>query len=152
SSIMSRPGSWSRVLTNLKKYITKDFSERVYVGKDNLGHRYYEIRNSRQNVSRGFEPPKDAQKTVDYSGPSVEWQSWLKGTRRFPPGDQEIALNRARQQAQLTEDAAREKRAPIVTSTGKGASESTQPRHYPKYEDLEINPGAPLQNDPKKKD
>ncbi|GMT24526.1 hypothetical protein PFISCL1PPCAC_15823, partial [Pristionchus fissidentatus] len=148
--IMSRPGSWSRVLTNLRKYIMKDFSERVYVGEDHLGHRYYEIRNSRQNVGRGFDPPTGVKRSVDYSGPSVEWQSWLKGTRRFPPSDQEIALNRARQQAQLTEDAAREKRAPVVTSTGKGASESTQPRSYPKYDDLEVNPGAPPPKDLKK--
>ncbi|GMR49716.1 hypothetical protein PMAYCL1PPCAC_19911, partial [Pristionchus mayeri] len=147
---MSRPGAWARVFTNLKKYITKDFSQRVYVGEDHLGHRYYEIRNSRQNVSRGFEPPPGVKHSIDYTGPSVEWTSWLKGTRRFPPDEQEIALNRARQQAQLAGDAAREKRAPVITSTGKGASESSQPRSYPKYEDLEINPGAPAPKDLKK--
>ncbi|VDP16140.1 unnamed protein product [Heligmosomoides polygyrus] len=91
---MSRPGAWGRVMTNLWKYLRKDWSTKHYIGEDALGHRYYEVRNTRQNVTRGYDPPPEAPE----SQPSVEWQSWLKGTRRFPPSEQEIALNRMKQQ------------------------------------------------------
>ncbi|KIH45006.1 hypothetical protein ANCDUO_24959, partial [Ancylostoma duodenale] len=65
-----------------------------YIGEDSAGHRYYEIQNTRQNVTRGYDPPPNNPK----SEPGVEWQSWLKGTRRFPPSDDEIALNRMKEQ------------------------------------------------------
>lgn len=85
---------------------------------------------------RGFEPNAGAPK------PALEWEAWLKGTRRFPPSDEEIALNRQRQQTQLAEDAVTEKRAPKIGSTGKGAADIDRPKSYPKYDDLEINPGV----------
>lgn len=47
-------------------------------------------------------------------------------------------------QAQLAGDAQTEKKAPQVHSEGPGANEG--PRHYPKYSDMEVNPGAPPPN------
>lgn len=43
--------------------------------------------------------------------PSVEWLAWISGTRRFPPSNEEIALNKAR--AQVEKDA-RESQCVIV--------------------------------------
>ncbi|EYC31493.1 hypothetical protein Y032_0004g2184 [Ancylostoma ceylanicum] len=94
---MSRPGAWARVMTNLWKYLRKDWSTKHYIGEDSAGHRYYEIQNTRQNVTRGYDPPPNN----PTSQPGVEWQSWLKGTRRFPPSDDEIALNRMKEQDKM---------------------------------------------------
>ncbi|ETN68730.1 hypothetical protein NECAME_15656 [Necator americanus] len=127
---MSRPGVWSRVMTNFWKYLRKDWSTKHYIGEDAAGHRYYEIHNTRQNVARvialrqntliptffpiletvakldfrsglqltqrftGYDPPPNN----PTSQPSVEWQSWLKGARRFPPSEEEIKLNRVKEQ------------------------------------------------------
>ncbi|ULT92947.1 hypothetical protein L5515_010009 [Caenorhabditis briggsae] len=133
---MSRPGAWSRVASNLWKYVKGDFSKKNYVAEDSSGNRFYEIANSRQNVSRGFDPPTSGA----HIEPDLEWQAWLRGTRRFPPSDTEIAINRMKQQAQLAQDSNTEKRAPHVQSEGKGAGDH-QPQKFPKYKDLEVTPG-----------
>ncbi|CAB3409367.1 unnamed protein product [Caenorhabditis bovis] len=134
---MSRPGAWGRVVSNLWKYVRNDFSKKNYIAEDSHGNRYYEITNSRQNVARGFEAPPSGPRIE----PGIEWQAWLRGTRRFPPSDDEIALNRMKQQAQIAQDAHTEKRAPLVSSQGIGAGDH-HPQKFPKYEDLEISPGA----------
>ncbi|CAI4221882.1 unnamed protein product [Auanema sp. JU1783] len=132
---MSRPGAWSRVLSNLGKYLRKDWSQKTYVGEDGLGHRFYEIANSRQNVARGYEHVDGKSNTE----PSIEWQSWLRGTRKFPPSEQELFINAAKQQAQLMDNSLTEKNAPSVHSEGKNSGDS--PSAFPKYKDLEIAPG-----------
>ncbi|KAL6739997.1 hypothetical protein Aduo_013390 [Ancylostoma duodenale] len=134
---MSRPGAWSRVMTSLWKYLRKDWSTKHYIGEDSAGHRYYEIQNTRQNVTRGYDPPPNNPK----SEPGVEWQSWLKGTRRFPPSDDEIALNRMKEQAQLAQNETTEKRAPHVATTGSNPSHD-KPAVFPRYDDMESAPGA----------
>ncbi|WKY04639.1 hypothetical protein Q1695_005559 [Nippostrongylus brasiliensis] len=134
---MSRPGAWGRVLSNMWKYLRKDWSTKHYIGEDAVGHRFYEIRNSRQNVTRGYEPPPGAPQ----SEPSLEWQSWLRGTRRFPPSDEEIALNRAKQQAQLSQNLSTEMRAPHVATTGSNQPRD-KPQAFPQYEDFESAPGS----------
>uniref|UniRef100_A0A8R1EGB3 Carbonic anhydrase n=2 Tax=Caenorhabditis japonica TaxID=281687 RepID=A0A8R1EGB3_CAEJA len=91
---MSRPGAWSRVGSNLWKYLKGDVSKKHYVAEDAAGNRFYEISNSRQNVSRGFDSPTSGAQIE----PDIEWQAWLRGTRRFPPSDQEISFNRMKQQ------------------------------------------------------
>ncbi|CAI5448441.1 unnamed protein product [Caenorhabditis angaria] len=133
---MSRQGAWGRVLSNFWKYVRNDMSKKNYIAEDAHGNKYYEIANSRQNVGRGFEPPKNSPKIE----PDIEWQAWLRGTRRFPPSDQEIALNRQKQQAQLAQDSNTEKRAPIVNSEGMGSGDH-KPQKFPKYKDLEVTPG-----------
>uniref|UniRef100_A0A1I7V4P7 NADH:ubiquinone oxidoreductase complex assembly factor 2 n=1 Tax=Caenorhabditis tropicalis TaxID=1561998 RepID=A0A1I7V4P7_9PELO len=132
---MSRQGSWGRVASNFWKYIKGDFSKKNYVAEDASGNRFYEISNSRQNVSRGFDPPVSGAEVE----PGLEWQAWLKGTRRFPPSDSEISINRMRQQAQLAQDSNTEKRAPRVQSETKSAGD--KPQTFPKYNDLEVSPG-----------
>ncbi|KAK5979202.1 NADH:ubiquinone oxidoreductase domain containing protein [Trichostrongylus colubriformis] len=134
---MSRPGAWATVWHNFKKYLRKDWSKKTYVAEDSAGRRYYEISNTRQNVTRGFDPPPNAPP----SQPSVEWQSWLKGTRRFPPSDEEIALNRTRQQAQLVQNTSTEQRAPHVATTGSNYPRD-KPQQFPQHDDLESAPGA----------
>ncbi|KAE9421791.1 hypothetical protein Angca_000730, partial [Angiostrongylus cantonensis] len=173
---MSRPGAWAVVLSNLWKYLRKDWSTKasyVYIGEDALGNRYYEIKNTRQNVTRsvfhcfssvvpsccailrlyfeegvslkfvgfklsGYDPPTGASNPQT---PTVEWQSWLKGTRRFPPSEEEIALNRMRQQAQLAQNLTTEQRAPHVAATGTSQKQD-KPAAFPHFEDLESAPGA----------
>ncbi|KIH58077.1 hypothetical protein ANCDUO_11723, partial [Ancylostoma duodenale] len=108
-----------------------------YIGEDSAGHRYYEIQNTRQNVTRGYDPPPNNPK----SEPGVEWQSWLKGTRRFPPSDDEISLNRMKEQAQLAQNETTEKRAPHVATTGSNPSQD-KPAAFPRYDDMESAPGA----------
>ncbi|KAK6748312.1 hypothetical protein RB195_001124 [Necator americanus] len=133
---MSRPGAWSRVMTNFWKYLRKDWSTKHYIGEDAAGHRYYEIHNTRQNVARGYDPPPNN----PTSQPSVEWQSWLKGARRFPPSEEEIKLNRVKEQAQLAENEATERRAPHVAT--KEVPTQDRPASFPQYEDMESAPGA----------
>ncbi|VDM56116.1 unnamed protein product [Angiostrongylus costaricensis] len=135
---MSRPGAWAVVLSNLWKYLRKDWSAKVYIGEDAMGNRYYEIKNTRQNVTRGYDPPIGASNP---QAPTVEWQSWLKGTRRFPPSEEEIALNRTRQQAQLAQNLTTEQRAPHVAATDTSRKQDI-PAAFPHYEDLESAPGA----------
>ncbi|CAD5219166.1 unnamed protein product [Bursaphelenchus okinawaensis] len=85
------------------------------------------------------------------SQPSLEWESWLKGTRRFPPSDQELALNEARrehiEQKQHLQDAQTEKRAPHVASRGQGAGDLDRKKHFPAYDDIELAPGAERRDD-----
>ncbi|CAD6198089.1 unnamed protein product [Caenorhabditis auriculariae] len=132
---MSRPGAWNRVFSNLWKYLKNDFSKKRYVAEDDFGNRYYQIENSRQNVSRGFDPPTSG----NSSRPGIEWEAWLKGTRRFPPSKEEIFLNRSKQQAQLEQDARTEKRAPHVAADAPKPEDG--PQRYPKYKDMEVTPG-----------
>ncbi|XGW31813.1 hypothetical protein V3C99_010189, partial [Haemonchus contortus] len=134
---MTRPGAWARVWTNFVKYLKKDWSTKTYVAEDSAGHRYYEIRNTRQNVTRGYDPPPNA----PMSQPSLEWQSWLKGTRRFPPSEEELQLNRMRQQAQLEQNASTEQRAPQVAISG-DKEPKDKPQQFPRHDDLESAPGA----------
>ncbi|KAK6017345.1 hypothetical protein OSTOST_17136 [Ostertagia ostertagi] len=134
---MSRPGAWATVWNNFKRYLRKDWSTKTYVAEDAAGRRYYEIRNTRQNVTRGYDPSPNA----PTSEPSVEWQSWLRGTRRFPPSEDELALNRVRQQAQLTQNSSTEQRAPHVATTGSNQPRD-KPQPFPGRDDLESAPGA----------
>uniref|UniRef100_A0A1I7X770 NADH dehydrogenase [ubiquinone] 1 alpha subcomplex subunit 12 n=1 Tax=Heterorhabditis bacteriophora TaxID=37862 RepID=A0A1I7X770_HETBA len=131
---MTRQGAWGRVISNIWKYLKKDWSEKNYVGEDAAGHKFYEITNSRRNILRGFDPPL----ATPNSQPDLEWQSWLRGTRRFPPSDSEIAQNRLKQQAQVPEDLGIAHRAPHVQSN----INNTQPARYPQYNDMETSPGA----------
>jgi hypothetical protein len=74
--------------------------------------------------------------TIDTTTLPVEWLAWIKGTRKYPPTDDEIALNRSRQQSQLAIDSETERRAPSVDVEGPGAGDRT--KHYPKtYEDFD---------------
>ncbi|KHJ86664.1 hypothetical protein OESDEN_13578 [Oesophagostomum dentatum] len=108
-----------------------------YIGEDPAGHRFYEIQNSRLNVTRGFDPPPNKPD----SQPGIEWQSWLKGVRRFPPSDQELALNRMREQAQLAQNEATEKRAPHV-ATKDPPPQPNKPAAFPRHDDMESAPGV----------
>ncbi|VDN23744.1 unnamed protein product, partial [Cylicostephanus goldi] len=126
-----------KVWSNFLKYIKKDWSTKHYVGEDHAGHRYYELVNTRQNVTRGFDPPPSRPD----SQPGVEWQSWLKGTRRFPPSDQELALNQMRGKAQLAQNTVTEKRAPRI-DTKDPPPDKDKPAPFPKYDDMESAPGV----------
>ncbi|KIH44614.1 hypothetical protein ANCDUO_25360 [Ancylostoma duodenale] len=96
---MSRASSFALSFLKLTSYAFNSIlAFKHYIGEDSAGHRYYEIQNTRQNVTRGYDPPPNNPK----SEPGVEWQSWLKGTRRFPPSDDEIALNRMKEQVSST--------------------------------------------------
>ncbi|KAI6207017.1 hypothetical protein M3Y94_00981900 [Aphelenchoides besseyi] len=136
---MSRPSIWTQVWSNFwASWSRQAMPNKRYVGQDHLGNRFYEFagRHQSSNVKRGYEPgPQNYE-------PSVEWTSWLSGARRFPPSEQEIAINQAREEHQLKIDSQTERRAPQVTSEGKGAADVDQPKHYPSYDDAEIAPGA----------
>lgn len=95
--------------------------------------------------SRGYESDD---KSIPPTQPiPVEWLSWIKGTRQYPPTDDEIALNRTRQQSQLATDLETEKRAPSVDVEGPGAGDRI--KHFPKsYSDFERADNA---DDSKKK-
>uniref|UniRef100_A0A1I7ZC09 NADH dehydrogenase [ubiquinone] 1 alpha subcomplex subunit 12 n=1 Tax=Steinernema glaseri TaxID=37863 RepID=A0A1I7ZC09_9BILA len=134
---MSRPGAWGRVWNLL----TKSFANNVpkkYIAEDSYGNKYYEFHKTRSNITRGYDPPASGHQ----QHPSIEWESWLKGTRRFPPSEQEIQLNRQRQQAQVLQDTVTEKRAPRIDSTGKGFADIDRPKQYPQYDDYESTPGS----------
>uniref|UniRef100_A0A915NX79 NADH dehydrogenase [ubiquinone] 1 alpha subcomplex subunit 12 n=3 Tax=Meloidogyne TaxID=189290 RepID=A0A915NX79_9BILA len=130
----TRPGPW---LTIWKLLWADTKLPKQYIGEDQYGNRYYELSKPRSsgNVSRGYDPAPGA------PDPPVEWLSWTKMTRRFPPSEEEIRLNRARQQQQLEADAETEKRAPTVATKG-GAVEKD--KGFPEYKekDFEHIPGA----------
>uniref|UniRef100_A0AC34GSQ1 NADH dehydrogenase [ubiquinone] 1 alpha subcomplex subunit 12 n=1 Tax=Panagrolaimus sp. ES5 TaxID=591445 RepID=A0AC34GSQ1_9BILA len=133
------PSVWARLWNNMTRMITKQ-TEKVIVGQDVVGNQYYEYkgaRSDRTNIQRGYD-----QTDPNASKPAIEWESWLKGTRRFPPSDEEIQLNRLRQQKQLEQDSVTERRAPKIGSSGKGAGDIDRPKQYPTYDDMEISPGA----------
>ncbi|KAK0409389.1 hypothetical protein QR680_004510 [Steinernema hermaphroditum] len=134
---MSRPGAWGRVWNLLTKSLT-DAPPKKYIAEDSFGNRFYEFHKSRSNITRGYDPPASGERHA----PSIEWESWLKGTRRFPPSDQEIFLNRQRQQAQAKQDTVTEKRAPRIDTTGKGFADIDRPKQFPHYADLESTPGS----------
>ncbi|KHN81353.1 hypothetical protein Tcan_18155 [Toxocara canis] len=138
---MSRPGAWGRVWMLIKQSFKGSQVERKYIAKDPAGNRYYEIVGTKQNVKRGYEPASPTSEP-----PVLEWQAWLKGTRRFPPSDEEIQINRLRQQAQRIEDSKIEKEAPRIESTGRGAGD-TGPKPFPKYDDFEYQPGVSRKSD-----
>ncbi|KAK0398562.1 hypothetical protein QR680_002646 [Steinernema hermaphroditum] len=134
---MSRPGAWGRVWNLLTKSLI-DAPPKKYIAEDSFGNKFYEFQKSRSNITRGYDPPASGQQHA----PTIEWESWLKGTRRFPPSEEEIFLNRRRQQAQALQDTVTEKRAPHIGTTGKGFADIDRPKQFPKYDDLETTPGA----------
>uniref|UniRef100_A0A914CBJ8 NADH dehydrogenase [ubiquinone] 1 alpha subcomplex subunit 12 n=1 Tax=Acrobeloides nanus TaxID=290746 RepID=A0A914CBJ8_9BILA len=138
----TRPGVFSTIWTNFKNSLTRQSNEKIYVGEDSFGNKFYEYkkvaRRATTNVMRGYDPSPDP----NAPKPSVEWHSWTTGSRRFPPSEQEIQMNRLRAQSQLSEDAETEKRAPKIESTGKGAADVDRPHAFPTYKDIEIAPGV----------
>ncbi|KAI6175900.1 hypothetical protein M3Y97_00740800 [Aphelenchoides bicaudatus] len=139
---MSRMSSWGRVWSEIWKSLTKTSVAKKYIGEDKFGNKFYEFEgrviSNNSNVKRGYNHGEDPNIL-----PSVEWQSWLKGSRRFPPSDQEIEINRAKEQAKLAQDAQTESRAPHISSQGKGAADVDRPRQFPSYgNEYEKNPGA----------
>ncbi|KAH7730641.1 NADH:ubiquinone oxidoreductase [Aphelenchoides avenae] len=137
--VMSRPAPWSRVWQLFVESLTRTRAKR-YIGEDSFGNRYYELPQTKTNVTRGFDPPEGHPHP---SLPTVEWQSWLKGTRKLPPSPEEIRMNMARQQAQQLQDARTEQNAPRIDSKGKGAHDIDRPKNYPMYEGTyEQAPGA----------
>uniref|UniRef100_A0A0K0DRQ5 NADH dehydrogenase [ubiquinone] 1 alpha subcomplex subunit n=1 Tax=Angiostrongylus cantonensis TaxID=6313 RepID=A0A0K0DRQ5_ANGCA len=133
---MSRPGAWAVVLSNLWKYLRKDWSTKASYVLFKVILPQFVLWFDTQ--SSGYDPPTGASNPQT---PTVEWQSWLKGTRRFPPSEEEIALNRMRQQAQLAQNLTTEQRAPHVAATGTSQKQD-KPAAFPHFEDLESAPGA----------
>uniref|UniRef100_A0A915CVV5 Carbonic anhydrase n=1 Tax=Ditylenchus dipsaci TaxID=166011 RepID=A0A915CVV5_9BILA len=144
---MTKPGPVSTLFTKFWASLFKksQVENRTYIGKDHLGNRFYEIKDSKTNVTRGYDPPggQDYFAGRQWVLPSVEWRGWLNGSRKTPPSDQEIFFNQNKQQAQLKEDAVTEKRAPLVGSSGKGAADVDRKRTYPSYDEAEVTPGLP---------
>lgn len=65
-----------------------------YKGTDYFGNKYYEIPASetRRRGSRYFVPPD--KENFEQERPA-EWESWLRGRRKDPPTEEELARNLA---------------------------------------------------------
>ncbi|CAG9769649.1 unnamed protein product [Ceutorhynchus assimilis] len=96
---MAQPPSRSiikMILTNFINSLKPRQFRGNYMGVDTFGNKYYEIpvnsSSARTRPSRWFEPPvKD-----DFASEmSAEWESWLRGRRKQPPTDEEVAKNYA---------------------------------------------------------
>ncbi|CEF61232.1 NADH dehydrogenase [ubiquinone] 1 alpha subcomplex subunit 12 family-containing protein [Strongyloides ratti] len=131
---MSRPSVWSTLWKNMIARATGG-QKREYVAEDEFGNKFYVIKEGKHSKTRGYEAPMNGKVTE----PTKEWVSWLKGTRRFPPSENELALNRIRQQAQLERNNILEKSMPNVDSTGETKSQKNST--FPKYDDFEVSPG-----------
>uniref|UniRef100_A0A0K0FLU6 NADH:ubiquinone oxidoreductase complex assembly factor 2 n=1 Tax=Strongyloides venezuelensis TaxID=75913 RepID=A0A0K0FLU6_STRVS len=131
---MSRPGVWTTAWRNLIASITRS-QRKEYVAEDHYGNKYYVIKQGKHAKSRGYESPEGG----PHVEPSKEWTSWLKGTRRFPPSEKELAMNEIRQQAQFERNNMLEKSAPQVESTDN--KNSKQKSSFPIYNDYEVAPG-----------
>uniref|UniRef100_A0A0N5CDK9 NADH dehydrogenase [ubiquinone] 1 alpha subcomplex subunit 12 n=1 Tax=Strongyloides papillosus TaxID=174720 RepID=A0A0N5CDK9_STREA len=131
---MSRPGVWTTVWRNFIGSITRS-PKREYIAEDHYGNKYYVVKQGKHAKSRGYEPPESGSRVE----PSNEWAAWLKGTRRFPPSEKELAINEIRQQAQFERNNMLEKSAPQVDSTDKENLE--QKSSFPTYKNYEVAPG-----------
>uniref|UniRef100_A0A0N4ZY79 NADH dehydrogenase [ubiquinone] 1 alpha subcomplex assembly factor 2 n=1 Tax=Parastrongyloides trichosuri TaxID=131310 RepID=A0A0N4ZY79_PARTI len=132
---MSRPGVWKTVWKNMLASISRG-QKREYIAEDNFGNKYYVIKEGKHAKSRGFETPEKG----PIVEPSVEWASWLKGTRRFPPSEKELMLNRIKEQAQSQRNNELEKHMPQV-GTNDGNIKKNNDKNFPVYNDMEVTPG-----------
>lgn len=73
---------WKKIITNFVNSLKPRQFKGDYIGSDLFGNKYYEIpvnsSSARSKPSRWFEPPvkDDFQHEL-----SVEWESWLRGTK-----------------------------------------------------------------------
>ncbi|ERL86438.1 NADH dehydrogenase [ubiquinone] 1 alpha subcomplex assembly factor 2 [Dendroctonus ponderosae] len=87
---------WKKIITNFVNSLKPRQFKGDYIGSDLFGNKYFEIpvnsSSSRSRPSRWFEPPikDDFQNEL-----SAEWESWLRGRRKLPPTDEEVAKNYA---------------------------------------------------------
>ncbi|XP_066253755.1 NADH dehydrogenase [ubiquinone] 1 alpha subcomplex assembly factor 2 [Euwallacea similis] len=84
------------ILGNFIKSLTPRQIRGNYMGTDTFGNKFFEIpvssSSSKSKPTRWFEP---VIKDDFQSEMSSEWESWLRGRRKIPPTDEEIARNLA---------------------------------------------------------
>ncbi|VDK55739.1 unnamed protein product [Anisakis simplex] len=174
---MSRPGGWARVWINIKKSLRGDGTKgiRKYIGEDCSGNRFYEVPHQslsnvrrlfiychycytssvyfylHENVFRGYEPSP-----TSGAEPSLEWQSWLKGTRTSPPSLEQLSANRSAianmnkrlEQEERDKEESPEFESEIINKTNKFELKQQQSvlsdkvKKYPVYKDFEYQPGV----------
>uniref|UniRef100_A0AC35TTQ7 NADH dehydrogenase [ubiquinone] 1 alpha subcomplex assembly factor 2 n=1 Tax=Rhabditophanes sp. KR3021 TaxID=114890 RepID=A0AC35TTQ7_9BILA len=141
---MSRPGAWTTVWRNMIASLSRK-PVREYVAEDQFQNKYYIIKQGKHTKARGYEPAESGPKNE----PTLEWVSWLKGTRRFPPSDQELIINKQRQQLQLQRDAQIEKNSPSVNTTDPKNYKTPGESNFKTYKDMETVPGYNPNSKPK---
>lgn len=106
-------------------------------GIDYYGNKYYEIPADpsvgRRKASRWFEP-EGGEKNFDSPLPA-EWEAWLRGRRKEPPSEEELAKNLAIMEM-------KKKNAVLVDAKGGQMTPLTKGMEsFPKRPEYEIVPG-----------
>lgn len=121
---MSQPPArsiWGTVLKNFINSLKPRQIRGNFKGADYLGNKYYEIpvsaSSARSRPSRWFEPPNEDD--FDNEMPA-EWESWLRGRRKEPPTEEEIAKNLAIMQMKKRNAIAVDAKAGKMTPMKKG--------------------------------
>lgn len=121
---MSQPPArslWGAVLRHFLNSLKPRQIRGNLKGADYLGNKYYEIpvnsSSTRTRPSRWFEPPQGDD--FEHEKPA-EWESWLRGRRKEPPTEQEIAQNLAIMQMKKKNAIAVEAKAGKSTPMKKG--------------------------------
>ncbi|VDN53121.1 unnamed protein product [Dracunculus medinensis] len=129
---MSRTGIWRNTWnTFLQSFKRNSVGMKNFIGEDSVGNKFYEICEGKMHkIKRIYEPAPE----IDIK-PSPEWESWLRGTRRFPPSSEELEINRLKLEAK--NEKLSNNKIPEVDATKSGES-----KQFPSYKDFEIQPGV----------
>ncbi|VDN21460.1 unnamed protein product [Gongylonema pulchrum] len=88
-SSSGRPGVIAFIWRNFIDSFSRERFRKRFVGVDDEGNRYYELIKSTRIVKRGFIPAENSSEV-----PPPEWMTWLRGVRKLPPTEDEVAAIR----------------------------------------------------------
>uniref|UniRef100_A0A0R3S462 NADH dehydrogenase [ubiquinone] 1 alpha subcomplex subunit 12 n=1 Tax=Elaeophora elaphi TaxID=1147741 RepID=A0A0R3S462_9BILA len=137
-----RPGVLTFIWRNFLDSFDRKRFQKIFVGNDEQGNRYYELIKSKRIVNRGFIPGNTSSQL-----PPPEWLTWLRGLRKLPPTQEEILTNRqaseemAEKVKKLEQDrrneisASESEKMPYIESTTISDDFDSQPRSFPRYSD-----------------
>ena len=111
------------------------------VGKDHFGTKYFEIppnpSSARRKPTRYFEPV--IEDDFDQELPP-EWEAWLRGRRKQPPTEEEIAKNLAIKRTK------KENAKVVDAKAGQKTVQVKGMESFPQYDEYELIPGKKKEN------
>ncbi|CAG9536290.1 unnamed protein product [Cercopithifilaria johnstoni] len=142
--MVRRPGVLKFIWRNFLDSLSRERFQKVFVGNDEQGNKYYELTKSKRIVNRGFVPGNNSSHV-----PPPEWLTWLRGIRKLPPTEEEILANRKASEEMVEKveklerdrrngiPASEAKKLPYVESTTISDDFDSQPRDFPRYVDYD---------------
>lgn len=158
-----KPGPWTKVIHNFLESLSVKNPAKVVVGKDQFGNVYYQEEKrpgDPKAVHRGYHPGS----TDQWQRLPVQWEAWLRGRRKHPPSEAEMAEaieDEARRMQKIQQLGSAEKEtAPEEDRSEEAVGESAKFPHidskpaedqqethrpFPRYSDYEEIAGADKQ-------